>query len=111
MFGRTNQLSRRLTRRQKRLMATIGGAILLVFVGLGIWSAFAPDSFGPSANGCVNITIAGSTGGATLHYCGDAARSFCRSATAGQNQLAKAARPQCRQAGLPVASGSPSTSP
>lgn len=92
-------------------MATVGGAILLVFVGLGLWSAFAPDPFGASAHGCVNITVAGSTGGATLHYCGDAARAFCKSATAEHNQLAALARPQCRQAGLPVASGSPSTSP
>lgn len=108
MFGRTNKLDRRLTRHQKRVMATIGGLVLLLFVGIGVWSVVAPDPFGRSGNGCVNVTIPSSMGGATFHYCGDAARSFCRSATKGQNQLSRYARPQCQDAGLPV---SPATSP
>jgi len=111
MFGRTNNPNRRLTRRQKRVMASIGGLILLAFVGIGIWSVAAPDSFGRSGNGCVNVTVPSSMGGATLHYCGDAARAFCRSVTEGQTQLARYARPQCQLAGLPVSTASPSSSP
>jgi hypothetical protein len=100
MFGRTNRLSEGLTRRQKHVMATVGGLVLLAFVGLGIWGALVHDSYSQSANGCVNVTVPGSTGGATLHYCGSAARAFCHSALAGHDQISLRARPQCRLAGL-----------
>lgn len=109
MYGRTNQLSKRLSRRQKHVLATISGLVLLVVVGLGIWSALTPDSYSSSANGCVNLTIPGTTGGSVMHYCGSAARTFCRAVTTGHNQIADRARPQCQAAGLLPAtpSGSP----
>jgi hypothetical protein len=111
MYGRTNRLSKRLTRRQKRVMASVTGLVLLAFIGLGTWGALVHDSYSQSANGCVNITLPGSTGGSVLHYCGSAARSFCRALAAGQNPVSDRARPQCRLAGLlPAASASPSPS-
>jgi hypothetical protein len=101
MFGRTNPLNQRLTRRQKRTMAIVCAAILLVFVGLGIWGALASDPYSKSANGCVNVTLPSSTGGGVLHYCGADAVKFCHSSSVqGQSQLAVRARPQCRLAGL-----------
>ena len=78
MFGRTNPLNQRLTRGQKRTMAIVFAAILLVFVGLGLWGALASDPYSKSANGCVNVTLPSSTGGGVLHYCGADARNFCR---------------------------------
>jgi hypothetical protein len=101
MFGRTNPLNQRLTRGQKRTMAIVCAAILLVFVGLGLWGALASDPYSKSANGCVNVTLPSSTGGGVLHYCGADARNFCHSSyVVGQSQLAVRARPQCRLAGL-----------
>jgi hypothetical protein len=109
MFGRTNPLNQRLTRGQKRTMAMVCAAILLVFAGLGIWAALASDPYSKSANGCVNVTLPSSTGGGVLHYCGADARNFCHSSNVvGQSQLAVRARPQCRLAGLlPGSSASP----
>ena len=89
-----------LTPRGKKIL--LGGLAVVVAVcaAFGIWSAVGPDRYGPSANGCVNLTIAGSTGGATLHYCGAEAKSFCRSAYARTDRISLLARPQCALAGL-----------
>ncbi len=110
MFGRANPLDRRLTRRQKLVMAIAGGTVLLVLVGLGIWGAVAPDSYSQSGHGCVNVTIPGTMGGWTLHHCGNGARQFCRSsAVQGSARLAVLSRRQCQIAGLlpsgPTSSG------
>jgi hypothetical protein len=54
------------------------------------------------------VTVPSSTGGATLHYCGDAARSFCQTSFRKQDQISLQARPQCVLAGLgPSAGASP----
>jgi hypothetical protein len=110
MYGRTNRLDQRLTRRQKRVMASVTGLVLLVFLGLGIWGAFVHDAYGQSASGCVNVTLPGSMGGTVLHYCGSPARAFCRAVATGQNQVADRARPQCRLADLLPATAVPSPS-
>jgi hypothetical protein len=101
MFGRANPLDRRLTRRQKLVMAITGGTVLLVLIGLGVWGAVSPDSYSKSGNGCVNVSIPGTMGGGTLHHCGDAAKQFCLSAAVqGSGRLAVLSRHQCRIAGL-----------
>jgi predicted metal-binding membrane protein len=90
----------RLSRRGRRVLLCVLGVAAAVAVGAGVWSAVGSDKYGPSANGCVNVTIASSTGGATLHYCGTAAKSFCRSAYAHGDRISLLARPQCALAGL-----------
>jgi len=76
--------------------------VVLGLGGVGAWAALAPDTYSGSANGCVNMTIPSSTGGATIHYCGAQAKSFCRSefAAAANDPIAVRARPQCRLAGI-----------
>jgi hypothetical protein len=93
-------------------MAIVCAAIVLAFVGFGIWGALASDPYSKSANGCVNVTLASSTGGGVLHYCGADARKFCHSSVVqGQSQLAVRARPQCVLAGLlPSSPASPAAS-
>lgn len=110
MFGRTNPLNERLTRRQKRTMAIVCAVVVVVFVGLGVWGSVAKDSYSQSANGCINVTLPSSTGGGVLHYCGADAKTFCHSSNVqGQSVLATRARPQCVDAGLlPSASAVPS---
>jgi hypothetical protein len=111
MFGRTNPLDRRLTRRQKLVMAIAGGTVLLVLIGLGVWGAVAPDSYAKSGNGCVNVTIPGTMGGGTLHHCGNAAKQFCRSSSVqGSARIAVLSRRQCQIAGLLPGSASPGAS-
>ena len=97
-----------LTSRQKRVFAIIGVLLILVLGGLGVWGALAHDSYGASANGCVNVNLPSSTGGSTLHYCGSQARAFCVTAFASPGQISQRARPQCVLAGLrPSSAASP----
>ena len=105
MYAKTNPSAGGLAPQQKRAFAIIGVLIVLVLAGLGIWSALAPDSYSSSGHGCVNVTVPSSTGGATLHYCGSEARSFCQESFRSQDQISLRARPQCALAGLAPSSG------
>ena len=107
MYAKTNPGAGRLTARGKRILAIVGGAVILVLAGLGIWGAVAPDTYAGSGHGCVSVTVPSSTGGATLHYCGSQARSFCQGAFRSQDQISLRARPQCVLAGLKPATTGP----
>jgi hypothetical protein len=104
MYGKTSlgadQLSGKLTPRRKRALAGAGIAMVLGLGGLGAWAAMTPDAYTGSGAGCVNVTFPNSMGGANAHYCGSAARSFCKNAFGTTTQLTLLARPQCRLAGL-----------
>lgn len=104
MYAKTNPGAGRLSRGQKRAFAIVGVLIILVLGGLGAWGALAPDTYSSSGHGCVNVTVPSSTGGATLHYCGSQARSFCQKSFRSQDQVSLRARPQCVLAGLEPAS-------
>jgi hypothetical protein len=101
MRGRQpNPLGESLTRRQKRVFAVVGGLLIVLAAGAGIWAAVSPGSYGRSSHGCVNVVEPSSTGGAVLHQCGGAAQALCRSAFAHSSKLDLLTRPQCRLAGL-----------
>lgn len=106
MYSKTNlgsdQLAGgpKLSRRGKWIAVTICGAVLAAAIAVGVWSAVGPDRYGRSANGCVNVTIPNSTGGATLSYCGQGAKQFCRKSFAASDPISLRARPQCVLAGL-----------
>ena len=108
MYAKTNPGTGRLSSRQKRVFAVVGVLVVALLAGLGAWAALASDSYSSSGHGCVSVTVPSSTGGATLHYCGDAARSFCQTSFRRQDQISLRARPQCVLAGLgPSAGASP----
>jgi hypothetical protein len=100
MYAKTNPGAGRLPRRQKRVFAVVGVVVVLLLAGLATWGALASDSYSSSGHGCVNVTVPSSTGGATLHYCGAEARSFCQTSFRSQDQISLRARPQCVLAGL-----------
>ena len=107
MYAKTNPSAGQLSPRQKRIFAIVGVLVVLILAGLGAWSALGSDSYSSSGHGCVNVTVASSTGGSTLHYCGAAARSFCQTSFRSEDQISLRARPQCVLAGLaPSASAS-----
>ena len=111
VYAKTNPSAGHLSPKQKRAFAIIGVLVVLLFAGLGTWGALASDSYGSSGHGCVNFTVPSSTGGATLHYCGSQARSFCQHAFRSQDQISLRARPQCVLAGLaPATTASASAS-
>ena len=90
----------KLSRRGKWTAFSVLGVVASAAIGLGIWSAVGSDPYTTSANGCVSVTVPGATGGATLHYCGAQAKSFCKSAYASSDRISLLARPQCELAGL-----------
>jgi hypothetical protein len=111
MYAKTNPGAGRLSPRQKRVFAIVGVLVVLLLAGLGTWSALSSDGNSGSGHGCVNVTVPSSTGGATLHYCGATARSFCQKSFRSQDQVWVRARPQCLLAGLgPTAGASASAS-
>lgn len=89
-----------LTARQKRVFAIVGGLLIVLAAGAGVWAAVSPGSYGRSSHGCVNVVEPSSTGGAVLHQCGSAARVLCRGAFAHHSKLDLLTRPQCRLAGF-----------
>ena len=111
MYAKTNPSAGHLSSRQKRLFAIVGVLLIVVLGGLGAWGALASDTYGGSGHGCVNVTVPSSTGGATLHYCGAAARSFCQKAFRSPDEISLRARPQCVLAGLGPAGATPEASP
>jgi xanthine/uracil/vitamin C permease (AzgA family) len=110
MYAKTRPTAGSLTSRQKRVFAVAGLVVIVVLAGLGIWGALAHDSYGTSANGCVNVTLPSSTGGSTLHYCGAQAKAFCRRSFASADQVSLRARPQCVLAGLAASTPAASAS-
>jgi hypothetical protein len=89
-----------LSRRAKRVLLSVSVVVVVGLAGLGLWSAFGPDRYGTSANGCVTLNLPSSTGGSLMHYCGGAAKTFCQSAYASSDRISLLARPQCKLAGL-----------
>jgi hypothetical protein len=89
-----------MTRRDKRVMAVAGAAIVAVLGGVGAWAASNPGSYGRSHGGCITVSMPSTTGGALMHQCGARARATCRSAFAHHDKIAQLTRPQCRLAGL-----------
>ena len=88
-----------LTPRGKRIVYLVVAVLVAAGVAVGVWSGVSHDQYGPSGNGCVTLTFASSTGGASEHYCGAAAKSFCQAAFANSDRLSLLARPQCDLAG------------
>jgi hypothetical protein len=89
-----------LSPRGKRIVYLVVGLVVAVIVAVAVWSGLSHDKYETSAKGCVNVTIASSTGGGTLNYCGAKAKAFCAAAFANTNRISLLARPQCDLAGL-----------
>jgi hypothetical protein len=89
---------RRLTRREGRILAVVATALVLAAAGALLWAALSGGSSSARA-GCVEVTVASTTGGARARACGAEAQHWCRSRTAGQGSFAAALRESCRRAG------------
>jgi hypothetical protein len=89
-----------LSRRGKWVVGLVSAFVLAVFAGLGVWSAVGQGAYDRSANGCINVTVVSSTGGAVLHGCGGKARSMCQRAFRHTDQVSRQTQEQCRAAGI-----------
>lgn len=93
---------RRLSPREKWILASVGAlfAALLVIVVIALATPGRT-----SANGCVDVALPYSTGGAEIYRCGAAARTMCMKAGHSDGYSGAAGRAvagECHKAGLPV---------
>jgi hypothetical protein len=91
---------RKLTPRGKRIVYLVLGLVVAACAAVGIWSAVTSDPLATSANGCVSVNIASSTGGQIGHFCGAQAKTLCREAFTRADATAVAEQKQCVLAGL-----------
>jgi hypothetical protein len=92
------RLSTPLRGAERRFLAVLGIVAALAVIGATVWSVTrGGDSTGAR---CFTATFAASVGGATVHYCGDAAAHYCL-----VNATAPAVVAACRRAGFRVGSG------
>jgi len=88
------------TGRDKRRIAAVVAAVLLVMAAVAVWAAVRPGSYGSSKDGCITVTVPSSTGGGLLHQCGQSAKATCQRAFSGTDKISVLTRPQCRLAGI-----------
>jgi hypothetical protein len=98
-----------LSPRGKRIVYLIVALVVAAGVAIGIWSAVSSDPLATSANGCVSVTVASSTGGGIEHFCGAQAKTFCRQAYENSDSNSVLARKQCILAGLTQAKVAPAS--
>jgi len=87
-----------LTGRERRVMVIATGVVAAaIAVGAAAWALTTHER---SEDGCVNVSIASSMGGAVEHACGAAARDWCHAASVQHDAHALAVQAQCRAAGI-----------
>jgi hypothetical protein len=89
-----------LTRNERRGPLILGAVVLVAALGLGIWALAGLGGAKSPKGPCVSAVIASSTGGGTVRFCGEEARSWCASETQGKSAVAVQAQRACRRAGL-----------
>jgi hypothetical protein len=89
-----------LSRRGKWVVGVIGACVLVIFAGVGVWSGLHQGNYDRSRNGCINLSVVSSTGGAVIHACGGQARTICRDAYTHTDSQSRQTRAQCKLAGL-----------
>jgi hypothetical protein len=98
-WARQNTPVRALAKGERRLVAWLGGAIAVLCVAAVAAIVFLGGS-SAAKQGCIEATIASTTGGARYHACGKKAVATCRAAAAGTDASAAGVRAACRRAGI-----------
>jgi hypothetical protein len=89
------QWNRARTPLNKRDRSVLIGVVALVAVAATMFGfAFAGGSGSPSKASCVNVDVPSTMGGARLHECGAAARTFCAEQRGAVSTIAAACRRQ-----------------
>jgi predicted acylesterase/phospholipase RssA len=96
------RVGRRLTLREKRIVAGVGVLTAALIVAIVISLLAAGKT---SGRGCIYVTIPAATGAEQINQCGEPARATCLSTStpgAFAPEAARAVAAECRKAGLPV---------
>lgn len=98
-WARQNAPLRPTSRRERRLLA-----LFLVLIVAGVAAVLYATLHGSAAkqSGCVSVTAATSTGGATLQQCGAAARAWCREQGPRTDAFAQQVQAACERARVPM---------
>jgi hypothetical protein len=88
------------TGRDRRRIAAVIAAIVLVLAAVAIWAAIRPGSYDVSRNGCITVNLPGPMGGNIVHQCGNAARNTCQQAYTASDRTSRLYQVQCRLAGI-----------
>jgi hypothetical protein len=88
-----------LSRREKRLAAWLGAILAVACVATVLVIVLAGGSSHPK-QGCIDVTIASTTGGARYHACGEKAAATCRAAAGRTDAGSSTTREACRRAGI-----------
>ena len=101
MRGRNpDSFGKSLSPRGKWIVGVISVSALVIFAAVGLWSGLHRGSYDQSRNGCINLSVVSSTGGAVIHACGGKARTICRAAYAHSDSQSRLTRAQCKLAGI-----------
>jgi hypothetical protein len=87
----------RVSRRELRTLAAVA-AVLALAAAVVLYAAVRHKTHHAAA-GCVEVTAASTTGGATLHACGTDAARWCRSQAGHPDAVARAVLTACARAG------------
>jgi len=93
---------RQFSRRERWILGSVAVGVAILVVAIAI-SLTGPTQ--TSARGCVDVSIIGATGAASLHQCGADARALCRDAGSPRGYTGETSREiqaACRKVGLPV---------
>jgi hypothetical protein len=88
-----------LARSERRAGWAVGAAVVVIGAGLGIWQIAGGGGATPKGP-CVSVSIASSTGGASVSHCGTGARTWCAAEAKVTGELAGLAQAACRKKGL-----------
>ena len=100
LVGHSQRLAEPLTSRQRRALTGTGIVLVALLIGVGAWLATHKSGDPVSRNGCINMIVAGPTGGILFHECGSDARAWCKTAFSRDDFTAKQDQHQCRLAGI-----------
>ena len=89
-----------MSRRELRVLVAVA-AVLALAAAVVLFAALRHETHGAAA-GCVEVTAASTTGGATMHACGADAARWCRSQAGHTDTVARAVMTACARAGYRV---------
>jgi hypothetical protein len=97
-WERQNTPLRGLGRRELRALVVVAAAVV---AAAAVVLVVALSQGAPKVtSGCVAVTAASSTGGATIHACGPRATRLCRARAGGDDPFARSVQAACRRAGV-----------
>jgi hypothetical protein len=88
-----------LSRREKRIAAWLGAILAVACVATVLVIVLASGSSKPK-QGCIDVTIPSTTGGAKYSACGEKAVATCHAAAGRTDPGSRVTQEACRRAGL-----------